>query len=121
MDTLELITNEIVVRKIYAPVPKNDEDRKTASRLVEMDADIQFYNRDSKIGLCSDVTLNAVTSDDHDKGCFFAFVGKDTYTIYTSEYYLKYDFPYDHLIKGVHFGKAFEDTSVEYKIPLTDN
>ena len=121
VDTLELITNEIVVRKIYAPVPKNDEDRKTASRLVEMDADIQFYNRDSKIGLCSDVTLNAVTSDDHDKGCFFAFVGKDTCTIYTSEYYLKYDFPYDHLIKGVHFGKAFEDTSVEYKIPLTDN
>ena len=100
---LDLITEREIVRHIYLPIPKTNDEIICSEELWkianEKGIDVLFYSGGEQIKLTEEINMQAVSSDN---GRYIAFSGFSDSLVYMSPAYYDSSVDFDLLILGEH-------------------
>ncbi len=104
--SLDMLTQRIVVRSFYMPIPTSNDDIKNAEALwsiaKEKGINVVFYENGETLDIINSVKTRIVNSDDHKMGRYISFIGADQSIAYATPAYFYADVETSIAIIGEH-------------------
>lgn len=104
--SLDVLTQQLIVRALYMPVPSNDEEKLVSQTIWNMakdrGLDVFFYDGGEELRLSENAAMKTKRSEKHQKGRTIAFYGKSGSVIYANPAFCDVNIKYDQLIIGEH-------------------
>ncbi len=108
--SLDLLSQKKIIRRLYLPMPISDDDKICSEALWSMAREkgigVEYYQNGDSMDIIDDVTMNILTSNEHDIGQYMSFYGKEKSVVYMTPAYYSRDNKCDILIIGEHGVKS---------------
>jgi len=105
-NTFDMLTQNEIVRTLYLPMPKDNDEIKYSRNLWDIacdrNIDVVFYQDKEVISLSKNVIMGTVRSDVHEKGRTIVFSTGEDYISYITPAFYNSDVEYKKVILGCH-------------------